>query len=75
MENLEDIFEYIKCVRFLEDFTAIKPNSGIRHRLTGNGTNKTDKNKGLTDNDKAGLTEGLQTFVNNLQTLIDKNKV
>lgn len=74
MEKLEDVFEYVKCVKFLEGFTDINPNGGIRHRLIGIKTNTIDKKSGLTDKDKGGLVDGLQKFVNDVQNLIDKNK-
>lgn len=73
MENIEEVFEYVKFAKFLEGFTDIGVNSGIRHRIAGNGTNKTDKVKGLTDKDKEGIKTGLQQFINQVQKVIDKN--
>jgi hypothetical protein len=72
MENLQDVFGFIKLIKLLNSYTKVNPNGGIRHRISGNGTNETDKNKSLTDKDKAVLKEGLQTFINDVQKVIDK---
>jgi hypothetical protein len=72
MDTIESIFEHVKFLKFLESFTDINPTGGIRHRITGKGTNKIDKIKGLTDADKAAIKEGLIKFVAAVQNVIDK---
>lgn len=68
MQNLEEVFDYIKLLPFLIDYAEVNPNSGIRTRKTGKGTNKNDKNKSFTEADKQALKKGWLKF----KTDVDK---
>jgi hypothetical protein len=72
METLEDIFEVIKFAKFLERYTDINPNGGIRHRIIGIKTNTIDKNTGLTEKDKTALKEGLKKYFGEAIKIIDQ---
>lgn len=70
MQNLEQVFDYIKFLPFLEQYTDINPNGGIRGRKTGKGTNKNDKQKTFTDADKTAIKEGLITLIKDVNQVI-----
>jgi hypothetical protein len=72
MDTLQDVFEYIKFTKLLENFTDINPTGGIRHRIIGIKTNNIDKKSGLTEKDRAALKAGLTEFISQVQKVIDK---
>lgn len=72
MNTIQEIFDFVKFKPFLEKYTDINPDGGIRHRKTGNGTNQASKNKEFTEDDRKVLKAGLQKLVKDINKIIDK---
>lgn len=72
MKNIKDLFEVLKARKFLEGFTDININGGVRHRLAGRGTNEKDKVNELRDDERAEIKKGWKKFVEFGNKIIDK---
>lgn len=62
IQTLEEVFNYVKLLPFVTDYTDQNPNGGIRQRKAGKGTNPTDKNKTFKQHEKEALKTGWEQF-------------
>jgi hypothetical protein len=71
MQNLNEAFEVIKFLPFIEKYTDQNPNGGIRTRKTGKGTNSTDKKTGFKDEEVAAIKAGGLKMVEDLKRVFE----
>lgn len=72
IETLEQVFDYIKMLPFVRDYTDQNPNGGIRQRKAGNGTNPTDKNKTFKPHEIEALKAGWCDFKKDVDKVMSK---
>jgi hypothetical protein len=71
MQNINDLFKYIKFENFIVDFTEIPITGGIKNRKTGKGTNSTDKVTTYKPEEIEGLKKGMKSLVDRINTVIE----
>lgn len=72
IETLEQVFDYIKLLPFVRDYTDQHPNGGIRQRKAGKGTNPTDKNKTFKPHEIEALKAGWGNFKKDVDKVMSK---
>lgn len=72
MINLKELFSFIKVAKFIENYTGLNPNGGVKHRLSGIPTNQKNKTTSLTDEDKKEIKTGLKKFAGEVNEIADK---
>ncbi|HTD99650.1 MAG TPA: 5-(carboxyamino)imidazole ribonucleotide mutase [Mucilaginibacter sp.] len=75
MNPFEKIFDLFNVKYFLKNYAQLNPNGGIRHRITGKGTNTKDKKLGLTEEDNKAIINGLKIVANELGNIISNKEI
>lgn len=70
-KTIEELFNYLKMLPFLVDYSGVNPNNGIRGRKVGKGTNKNDKKTSFTNKDLQDIKKGWDGFIADFQPVIN----
>lgn len=74
MESIEDASKLLNTKQFLIDYTDLNINGGVRHRLSGKGTNITDKKTSLRPEEEVKICDGLEILAKDLTKVVAINR-
>ena len=69
MDTLQDFTEIIKVTKFIEKYTDLNVNGGIRHRIANKGTSPAAKQTSISEAENKAIDAGIVKLVADLQNL------
>jgi len=71
MQNIKEVFKFIKLAPFIESFTTINVRGGLYHRINGKST-AAGKERDLTEDDKSQIKAGWEKMKKEVDEVMSK---